>query len=158
MQKPEEADRFAGMLAAPTISATFSQPVRPIFFGQEFEVKITVKNATASAFTVYQPRVIGYFFSTLLDPWLVINPPMVDGKQASWTVKPSEELVITQKFTYSAPASWKAFAPESYMLTPAAVRAQLYVQPATPQAMGYPITTPWQTALVGYAPPAEARK
>lgn len=158
MKKPEEADRFAKSLAEPAITAVFAQPLRPIFFGQEFEVKVTVKNATASAFTVYQPRLLGFYYSTLLDPWLAVNPPMVNDKQPTWTVKPGEELAIAQKFTYAAPASWKAFAPESYMLTPAAVRAQLFVQPATPQAMGYPIVTPWQTVLVGYAPPAEARK
>ncbi|HOF88764.1 MAG TPA: hypothetical protein PLZ36_11785, partial [Armatimonadota bacterium] len=54
-----DAERFAAMLAAPAVTAAFTKPVKPIFFGRQFEVSVTVKNATASECTIHQPQLLG---------------------------------------------------------------------------------------------------
>jgi hypothetical protein len=157
MRKPEEAARFSTMLTAPAVTVAYAATVRPIFFDQPYEIKLSVKNATDTAVNVYPPRLIGFYYSTLLDPFLVINPPAADN-QTAVLVKPGESATLTQKFTCAPTGNWKNFPPESFMLTPATIRAHVFVQTTATPPVGYPITTPWQNIIIGYFPPADARK
>lgn len=155
IKEPEELEKYTAMLAAPAVTVTLAQPLKSIYFGQPFEVKLTVQNKTKSAWTIYPPRLLGYFYSTLLDPYLNINPPTTEEKSPTWRVNPGSEVTLSETFTYTSPPGWKAFAAESYMLTPAAVRVQVYLASTVTRTIGYPIVTSWQKVLVGYPPPAE---
>jgi hypothetical protein len=158
-----DADRFAGMLEKPSVEVTFAQAMKPIFFGQPQEVKFTVKNNTATPLNIHQPRLTGYYYSPLLEANFAINPvpANADGMLKAPTVpcvEPGGEVTITQTFRYERPAAWLMLAPETYLLTPAALRATVFVQSTAPPLVGYPVTSPWQTVLIGYPPPPEARK
>lgn len=84
--------------------------------------------------------------------------PATNTPATEWVVEPGKEVKISASYNYATPASWALLAPTSYMVTPTSLRAEIFIKSRATTETGYNITTPWQTVLVGYMPPAEAAK
>ena len=83
---------------------------------------------------------------------------VINGHRSPLTIDAGKTLEMTAKFNCTMPQDWHLLSPDTYVQTAAALRVRVFVMPAATsnaKTPGWSIASPWQTTMVGYAPPTD---
>ncbi|MHB9026319.1 MAG: hypothetical protein ACYC7E_19445 [Armatimonadota bacterium] len=179
MMSPEEAVKLAPLIDESPMTVTVISISSPLYFDTPVAITFTVKNVGRTPFQIGYTAIEGFFFSPQVDPAYVVMkrvdnlqdgggrkvialgqlapPPTPD--QA--TLNPGASSTYTMKFALDKPKGWQLFKPDTFLLTPVAVRAMVFVMPpqgTTPPAgtqrdPGFRFASLWVQTLAGFSPP-----
>ncbi len=168
VKAPEDAARFSTLAGAIPVSVSLRTPVGPFAFGQPAVVTLLVKNRGTEPVQIMHQRLESNFFAPRMG--LVsfqVVPDRANGPMALGTlnmetpvspkVAPGQEVTVSVRVSLPQPSSWALFPADSYLQTPLAVRARVFVQPQPlnvekPPA-GYYLASEWVTTMAGFPLP-----
>ena len=165
----EDADVITQALKEFPYSVTLQEPVGPLYFNRAVAMTMTVTNNSALPVQVVTSSLEGYFYSSYAGASLTFQliPPALAAAPAVWntagranptTIEPGKSFAITGAYAAIEPENWRLLSPDTYFITPAAVRASVFVLPMKPNAPnnagGFRMASPWINTWVGFPPPA----
>ena len=159
----EEAQVSAAIEKFP-VKVSLTLPADIIAFGRKATGKVNLINAGDRSIQITGLNYEGFYLATKLDRAPAINTieqePRLkydDGKPKPFTVKPGEQVIFTLGLTVGQPQAWSLFDRDSGLLTPIALRAIYslsFLDDAGKPGPGTLVSSPWQMAITGFAPPA----
>lgn len=168
IQPVAQADDFARRVAEFPFVVELVPPVGPFYIGQPTPVTMKITNNSTVEVPAITGTVDGYFFSTRMydaagTPPITSMPLPVAAAAAPWTpLLPGTTRTITVSVQAVEPASWKFLTPDTYLQTPIALRARVFLAPVDPHAprdltLRSPgVASAWVNTIMGYPLPQEA--
>lgn len=168
-----DVDTLTALVKDATLTITIDTPIGPFYFGQTTPVKITVSNSGKTDVSIDQISLEGFFVSERLGstvPLVEVRPAIpavlnaTDATPLTNTI-PNKPVVAaggkyqrTINITCSVPTGWQLLGPDTYIQTPALIRAQVIAQPIATEARGLGLqmsraASSWTMSMVGYPPP-----
>jgi len=176
MRPPEDAKKFTTRMANLPVSITLAEPVGPFFFDRIVEVKISVANHSPLPVRIYaNTPLVGYFYSPRSGDYVtfamapipqVINPATsgiihMGDNPPPVEIPAGQSQTIQVKLSSVQPESWRMLTPDTYFVTPVAVRARVFIFPVRPNVTdnrgGYNAASTWISSWVGFASPSKEK-
>ena len=161
-----DADTVAQALKEIPVTVTLNGPIGPCYFGKPVQITLMVTNRGALPVRIYDRALEGFYYTTHVGTQVefrtVPNPSAAapSGETAQPILEPAKSKTFSVSLAVVQPESWKKSDADSYFLTPAAVRARVFILPVKPNNPtsnmgGYNIASNWVNTLIGSPPPEE---
>jgi hypothetical protein len=136
------------------------------YFGKTFAVAGVITNTGQEPIKLQSVALDGFYYSARMGNTITFEVPMREASDASPMPITGYPPVTTGKsckffapFRCDQPEDWRLLSPDTYVQTAAVLRLRVFVQQVGADGQvkgaGCYVASPWQTVMVGYAPPAE---